>query len=185
MGEAVPLVAGRSCAGCTMCCKLLGIEALEKPRLTLCEHCTVGKGCGIYEERPVECADFYCAWLVNPNLGDEWRPRDAKMMVSFDAVSNRVVVHVDPSRSDAWKKQPHYRQIKNMAMQALRNQGHLLVWQGREAIVVLPDRDVSLGNNADDIVVVVTEKRGPMGVTYDVAGFAPDDPRLKQFGYSG
>ena len=168
-----------------MCCKLLGIEALEKPRLTLCTHCTVGKGCGIYEERPVECAEFYCAWLVNPGLGDEWRPRDAKMMIAFDAVSNRVVVHVDPQRSDAWKKQPHYRQIKNMAVQALRNQGHLLVWQGREAIVVLPDRDVSLGSNAEDIVVVVTEKRTPMGVSYDVAGFAPDDPRLKQFGYSG
>lgn len=185
MAEAVPLVPGRSCAGCTMCCKLLGIEALEKPRLTLCTHCTVGKGCGIYEERPVECAEFYCAWLVNPGLGDEWRPRDAKMMIAFDAVSNRVVVHVDPQRSDAWKKQPHYRQIKNMAVQALRNQGHLLVWQGREAIVVLPDRDVSLGSNAEDIVVVVTEKRTPMGVSYDVAGFAPDDPRLKQFGYSG
>lgn len=168
-----------------MCCKLLGIEALEKPRLTLCTHCTVGKGCGIYEERPIECADFYCAWLVNPGLGEEWRPRDAKMMIAFDAVSNRVVVHVDPQRSDAWKKQPHYRQIKNMAVQALRNQGHLLVWQGREAIVVLPDRDVSLGSNAEDIVVVVTEKRTPMGVTYDVAGFTPDDPRLKQFGYQG
>lgn len=164
-----------------MCCKLLGIEALEKPRLTLCQHCTVGQGCGIYAERPNECAEFFCAWLVNPALSDEWRPRDAKMLISFDAVSNRVLVHVDPSRRDAWKKQPHYRQIKNMAAQALRNRGHLLVWQGREAIVVLPDRDVSLGDKADDIVVVVTENRTPMGVTYDAAGYAPDDPRLKQY----
>lgn len=164
-----------------MCCKLLGIEALEKPRSTLCQHCKVGEGCGIYADRPTECADFFCAWLVNPSLNDEWRPKDARMLIAFDDVANRVVVHVDPTRRDAWKKQPHYRQIKHMASQALRNKGHLLVWQGREAIVVLPDRDVSLGVNADDVVIVITETRTPMGVTYAAAGYAPDDPRLVQF----
>lgn len=187
MGEAVPLVPGRSCAGCTLCCKLLDVPELNKPRYTWCKHCDTSKGCTIWTapERPSLCGEYFCAWMVNPRLGDEWRPRDSKMVISFDTTANRVVVSVDPSRGDVWKKQPFYRQIKNMAVQALRNQGHLMVWQGREAIVVLPDRDVSLGSNADDIVVVVTEKRSPMGVTYDVAGFAPDDPRLKQIGYSG
>ena len=182
MSEAVdvPIVPGRSCAGCTMCCKLLGIEALAKPRLSWCQHCKVGEGCTIYADRPGECRDFYCAWLVNPRLGPEWRPADAKMMISFEAPAKRVVVHVDPARGDAWKKEPHYRQIKQMALQALRSQGHLIVWQGTEAIAVLPDRDVSLGRVQDE-VIAVTETRTPLGVRYDVAALAPDDPRVKAF----
>lgn len=176
--NADPIVPGRSCAGCTMCCKLLGVTALNKPAFTWCQHCAIGEGCTIYAARPPECAGFYCAWMVNPRLGPEWRPADAKMMISFDAPANRVLVHVDPVRGDAWRKPPHYPQIKNMAVQALRNGGHLLVWQGRQAFVILPDREVSLGVIESDAVVVITENRTPMGVAYDAAAYAPDDPRL-------
>jgi hypothetical protein len=170
-----------------MCCKLLGIEALAKPRLAWCQHCKVGEGCGIYDsaERPTECAAFYCAWLVNASLGPEWRPAESKMMISFDAPANRVVVHVDPARGDAWRKAPHYPQIKNMANRALRNQGHLLVLQGRQGFVVLPDREVSLGAVNDDAVIVITHNRTPAGVSYDAAAYAPDDPKLRALGYAG
>jgi len=151
-----------------MCCKLLDIEALAKPRLTWCTHCEVGKGCGIYSQRPAECAEFYCAWLVNPKLGDEWKPANSRMVIAFEATARRVVILVDPTRGDAWKKPPYYPQIKYMAAQALRDQGHLVVMQGRDAIVVLPDRDVNLGPIGEGKDIIITETRSPLGVSYEV-----------------
>jgi hypothetical protein len=181
------IVPGRSCEGCTLCCKLLDVPELNKPRFTWCKHCDVTKGCTIWTapERPSLCGEYFCAWMLNPALGPEWRPAESKMVISYDAPERRVVVSVDPSRADAWKRQPFYRQIKNMAMQALRNGGHLLVWQGRHAIVVLPDKDVMLGVIEKDAVIVVSENRTPMGVGYDAAAYAPDDPKLKAMGYAG
>jgi hypothetical protein len=32
------IVEGRGCKDCTLCCKLLGIAELEKPRATWCTH---------------------------------------------------------------------------------------------------------------------------------------------------
>ncbi len=167
-----------------MCCKLLGIQELAKPRLTWCSHCKIGAGCGIYADRPQECADFYCAWLVNASLGPEWRPVDAKMVISFDTSANRVVVHVDPARGDAWRKAPHYAQIKRMAAQALSRQGHLLVWQGYNAFVVLPDKDVNLGAIDVNAIIVVSEDRTAQGASYNAAAYAPDDPKLAAMGYT-
>jgi hypothetical protein len=183
MSGEIPIVPGRSCAGCTLCCKLLDVPELDKPRFTWCKHCDTSKGCTIWTapERPSLCGEYFCAWMVNSSLGPEWRPVDSKMVISFDVPAQRVVVSVDPARADAWKKQPFYAQIKNMAKQALGNRGHLLVWAGPDAFVVLPDCDVSLGRIDKDVVIVISENRTPMGVAYDAAAYAPDDPRLKQF----
>jgi hypothetical protein len=49
----VAIVAGRSCAGCTMCCKLLSVEPLNKPRQQWCSHCDIGVGCEIYVTCPL------------------------------------------------------------------------------------------------------------------------------------
>jgi hypothetical protein len=161
-----------------MCCKLPGVAALNKPPLQLCTHCKVGVGCRIYDQRPDECAEFFCAYMVNAKLSEAWKPSDCKMMISFEAPAKRVLVHVDPARSDAWRKEPFFSQIKAMAAQALRQQGHLIVWQGRDAIAVLPGSEVNLGPVKDE-TIMVTEKRSPLGVEYDVVLLAPDDPRLR------
>src|SRR5262245_7587478 len=71
---------GRSCGGCTLCCKVLGVPALEKPRGTWCSHCERGTGCRIYETRPDACRTFLCGWLVNPRFGAEWKPERSKIV---------------------------------------------------------------------------------------------------------
>jgi hypothetical protein len=187
MSGEVQTVPGRSCAGCTLCCKLLDVPELNKPRFTWCKHCDTSKGCQIWTapERPSLCAEYFCAWMLNPVFGPEWRPVESKMVISFDAPERRVVISVDPARADAWRKQPFYRQIKNLAMQALRDQGHVLVWAGADAFVVLPDRDVALGRIDKEAIVVVTQNRTPAGVSYDAAAYAPDDPKLRALGYAG
>ena len=33
------IIEGRSCDGCTLCCKLLSVEEIDKPQQHWCEHC--------------------------------------------------------------------------------------------------------------------------------------------------
>ena len=67
------LVPGRTCGSCTACCRILEIEALDKPAGILCRHNT-GQACGIYLERPEACAQWHCLWRRIGALPDALRP---------------------------------------------------------------------------------------------------------------
>lgn len=72
-----PAVASaRQCGTCTVCCKILPVatKQLNKTANVLCRHCEEGRGCRIYETRPVVCRGFYCEWLLNPQIPATWRP---------------------------------------------------------------------------------------------------------------
>jgi hypothetical protein len=56
-------LANRQCGECTLCCKLMGVEELDKAGGTYCQHCRVGNGCNIYPTRPSSCATWHCGWL--------------------------------------------------------------------------------------------------------------------------
>lgn len=160
------LVPGRSCDGCTLCCKLMRVSALQKPHLVLCEHCDEGIGCRIYADRPKECRDFYCTYRWSPELGEEWKPTACGMVMSYEGRTKRVNISVDPERGAVWRTEPYYTQIKAMALHMLRKQGHLVVWEGRTAIVILPNREVPI---ADDTVNYdVCGRVGVAGEEYEV-----------------
>ncbi len=42
----------KSCGDCGLCCKLLGIEAIDKQPGRWCSHYKRVAGCGIYSDRP-------------------------------------------------------------------------------------------------------------------------------------
>lgn len=161
------LVPGRSCEGCTLCCKIFAIPELPKPRHEWCRHCDVGRGCRIYDARPQTCRDFYCGYLLMPNLPEHWKPSRSRMVLTWESHANRMVINVDGGRPDAWKKEPYYTQIKKWAAAAIRNRGQLLLWQGKDAIAILPDRDKFLGPLRAGQAIVIVEKRGPGGIELD------------------
>ena len=107
---------GRVCGTCSLCCKLLPIRELEKPENTWCVHCRpAAGGCTIYADRPHSCREFACHWLISKNLGDEWAPAKARMFVHYnhDPLGNvGLYVIVDPSRPDAWRREPYWSQLK-------------------------------------------------------------------------
>jgi len=78
-----------SCGSCTLCCKLMavyhdeGLTRLQKPANTWCEHCDIGKGCRIYENRPKPCVVFECLWLQHSEMPDELKP-DRSHVVMFE-----------------------------------------------------------------------------------------------------
>lgn len=169
------LVAGRSCADCTLCCKLLEVEPLEKQRAVWCPHCDQKRGCKIYEARPEACRAFYCGYRRIPTLDERWKPSKAKLLINFESDKNRVVIHVDPTRPDAWRMAPFYATIKQWAARALAESGMVIVWTGPRMTIVFPDRDKDMGEVRDDQFIVPAELPGG-GIDYDIA--EADDPRV-------
>ena len=66
------MTAKRTCGGCSECCEIIGVPALRKPELHRCEH-QCETGCGIYTNRPDDCREFECGWLVG-HLEEDDRP---------------------------------------------------------------------------------------------------------------
>ncbi len=168
--QAQDLVAGRSCDGCTMCCKLLAIDVLQKPRGVWCSHCDQKHGCTIYESRPDPCRGFYCGYLRLPQIDDRWKPSKAKFLINYEDAANRIVIHADPARPDAWRAEPYLKAIRQWAASARQQGGIVLVWAGSRATVVLPDREIELGTVREDQLIVPVERRTPRGidVTFEV-----------------
>jgi hypothetical protein len=174
------VVEGRSCKGCTLCCKVLGVAELEKPRATWCKHCDVKAGCKIHGAHPAECRDFHCGYLTNAMLDERWAPTRSKMVLAYDEVhAPRLSVHVDPARPDAWRKEPYYSQIKRWAVAAAAHRGQVIVWQGQSTIAVLPDRDKDLGEVRPDQFIITSARQGPQDITLDVIVVDKDDPRAQ------
>ena len=139
------LVPGRSCGTCTMCCKVYTIRELNKPAGRWCIHCVQGSGCGVHPSRPRSCREFFCSWLVDPNLGPAWKPEVCRFVLSADATHRAIMVTVDPGRPLAWKREPYYPVLKQFSEVFFRIDQKVLVNLNGHITVILPDRDVPIG----------------------------------------
>ncbi|HJU32867.1 MAG TPA: hypothetical protein VJ740_15495 [Hyphomicrobiaceae bacterium] len=136
MSERLELVPGRSCAGCTMCCKLLAVHELDKTPLAWCARCDAKAGCRAYAERPTECRDFYCGYLTDPALDERWKPSRSKLVVTHEGAFAQTLIHNDPARPGAWRSEPFHSQIRAWAKTAAAEGGEVIVWQGDVKIPV-------------------------------------------------
>jgi hypothetical protein len=161
-------IAGRSCDGCTLCCKLVPVNELEKPGATWCQHCEPGAGCRIYADRPYGCQVFYCGWMINGEVAPHWRPRDSRMVLAFQAAENRTVVHVDPGRPDAWRKPPYRAELQAVATRMAERGGYVLVVCGVNQIILLGRQEFPLGRLQPSDRIHYTRRPGAAGWVYDV-----------------
>ena len=158
---------GRSCANCTMCCKIMGIAELSKPRNQWCPNCDVGKSCKIYADRPQSCRDFNCIYLRDGSLAEHWKPSRSRMVLTrYQA--GRLCVHVDPDRPDAWRKEPYYSDLKAWSRNAALSRSMIAVYVGDNLTIVLPDRDKFLGATGEDQQLRFVTRTTPRGPEYDV-----------------
>ena len=132
-------LADRSCAGCSLCCTLLSVAELDKPPLVPCGNCSANRGCRIYLQRPTECRQFYCGYLLRTDLDSRWKPSRSRLVVAFDEQFRDVAIHVDPATPNAWRKEPYFSQIHRWARAAAGRNAQVIVWQGDRKIVVSPD----------------------------------------------
>lgn len=160
----------RSCDGCTLCCKVIRVDVLQKPQWQYCPHCVVGKGCGIYDTRPEDCRAWMCEYLTNPGMADHWYPKTSHMVIEVVADGTSAHVYVDPDHADSWRAEPYYSDLKESAREAVKRRCRITVHVGSEQTIVFPDRDVAFGVVAPDeevIVVFPPRKKGaPRAAAY-------------------
>jgi hypothetical protein len=179
------MTTSNSCGDCDLCCRLLAIEALEKPPGLLCSH--FHGGCSIYEDRPDACRGFHCLWLKSERLtpqarmGPHWRPDRAKFMMYTERGGLRQTVVVDQAYPLAWKREPYYGYLKRLSLRATEGY-ELLVYVGDRRFVIFPDEDVDLGlvGPQHEVVFGQTERDGrqvPCARIVDaLSGDAPPPP---------
>lgn len=161
-------VSGRSCGTCTLCCKVYTVPAIDKAAGRWCQHCTPGRGCGIYETRPEQCRDFFCLWMTEGAIPAEWKAERAKMVLSTFPENGFIYVQVDPGAPQSWKKQPYYRQLHQWAADNLGKGIHVLVFVNDMATLIMPDQDIRLGSMKPTDGFSVRGTMGPTGVQYEV-----------------
>jgi hypothetical protein len=110
-----------ACGSCTACCRVYAIPEVKKPAGPWCQHCDIGKGCKIYDERPALCVDFKCLWLQSreredkrDHLPDELRPDRCKVVFS-PSTNERIMAAITmPGAPLAWRKGPARELIDRM-----------------------------------------------------------------------
>lgn len=95
------------CGTCTMCCRVMAVTELKKPKNTQCEHCSIGVGCRIYHDRPDNCRSFRCIWLQTQALANAMplnqRPDKCKVLLHTTPDEKSIVAKCDPNYPDAWR----------------------------------------------------------------------------------
>ncbi len=79
----------KTCGTCTECCNgtLVGKAFNErffpgKP----CIAISLNKGCSRYEDRPLMCSSFSCAWLDDPDMPDWMKPEFSNAIITSEEV---------------------------------------------------------------------------------------------------
>ena len=109
------------CGTCTACCRVFDIPELKKPAGTWCQHCAIGKGCKVYDDRPQMCREFECLWLMSqkrPDPREHMKPgmRPDKCKVVFSPSTNDRVMAATtmPGAPLAWQSPAVSKLIKRM-----------------------------------------------------------------------
>ena len=158
---------GKDCGECSLCCKLMAIPELKKPKGVWCAHVVKKRGCGIYADRPPSCRAFQCLWLADPRLPPEWKPAKSKFVMAGRR-EGELVVHVDANFPGAWRAEPYLSGLRAMAAAGQRQGGLVVIVEQGKSTVLLPDREVELGMVAEDERLVSGYIATPSGPRFEV-----------------
>jgi hypothetical protein len=174
------VIPGRECGTCTLCCKVYKIPEIGKEAGKWCKHCSPGKGCAIHDNLPHQCAVFNCRWRTEQAMLPHWKPEQCKMVVTVNPRNNYIYVRVDPGTPSAWRKQPYYDRLRQLARTNLELGAHIVVFVNDQATLIMPDQDVPLGPMKPTDGFSVRRVLGPNGPTYEVRrGEAPSTGPLR------
>lgn len=127
-----------SCGSCTSCCKTHAVFEIGKAAGRWCEHCDIGRGCNIYEKRPINCQKFRCEWLK----GYGKRPDRTKVVLDFHTEGAMGEMLQMWEVSEGALERPYAEEITN---ECLSNNISVcrLYLDGRKEMIVPPDFVIS------------------------------------------
>ena len=145
---AAPLDIKRSCGTCTLCCKFSEIAELKKPAHKWCQHCDIGKGCKIYSAKPSECSSFYCLWLYDERLPDDWRP-DRIKCVLYGHIDGSVIADFEPLNRAALRNDKYLSVLRRYAAEIEHAGKFVVAAFGQNIFAVTPRQIFPLGRVRD------------------------------------
>ena len=133
----------RPCGDCSLCCKLLPVVELEKPRNHWCRHVAAGKhACTVYAARPDACRLWSCGYVLLRDPPPELMP--SRCHCVFDMMVDKIWIHgaevavmqiwVDPAYPYAHRAPAVRRQIKAAAEQGFVSLARI----GTRGVVIVP-----------------------------------------------
>ena len=100
----------RKCGSCIECCNTLHISELNKPKHTNCPHLKdSGSGCGIYKDRPAECAAFQCVWTQR-EIPKSMKPNVTGMMGYYVDSQFGPTLLITETREGSYEKDPRAKE---------------------------------------------------------------------------
>jgi hypothetical protein len=152
-----PLVPGRTCGTCMLCCTVMQVEELNKPAGITCSYAVAGSGCTIRDQRPRSCRRFFCGWRLDPNIDSLWKPSICGFVLTISLRYQAMLAMVDPARPLAWRVQPYLGRMKEWSARAFMEDKRIVALvAGGEATVLLPDREVPIGVLGPDDEIVLS-----------------------------
>ena len=151
------------------------IREIAKPQGVSCPHLKPGVGCATYATRPGECTRFYCGYLTIRNLGEAWKPDRSRIVLAIEEDGKRLSAHVDLTRPDAWRREPYHSQLRQWAAAAVPAGRLVVVRVGQRMFVILPDREVDLGEMSESDRIVTRRRDTPAGPRWDAANAPPPE----------
>jgi hypothetical protein len=137
-----------------MCCKVMKIDAISKPKLKWCPHCDIGKGCKIYSNKPEECTTFQCLWLMDERLDDNFKP-DRMKVVIYPHIRGYIIADCDQRSSmNDQKNMPLFKELARLVESMLGM--CLIVCHGDYMKAVTPNGIYDLGATRETHNVVIT-----------------------------
>jgi len=157
---------GRACSSCTLCCKVYALPEFNKPPGVWCKHCSPGKGCAIHDAAPDQCRQFFCLWMTDAEMPDDWRPDRARFVLSVYPPNGFIYGQVDPGAPGAWRRAPYYDRLRGMARALLSQRRHIIMFAGDDATLVMPDEPLPLGRMSAADNFRIEQTFGPKGPTW-------------------
>jgi len=141
---------GRSCGTCSLCCTVMAVAEIEKPRNTRCCHLNTLGRCAVYPTRPDSCRQFSCTWLLGM-LPKALSPERIHAVGDTNLAGDALVFHVDPRFPRAHERGVFKQFIERVAAKVL-------------IIVLIGDTRVVYGPNREQVEVVSLDPTGAGGV---------------------
>jgi len=165
----LPVVDGRSCEGCTKCCEghlradiklqnnageaFMGIK--DDETLSPCAFVQLGKGCGAYENRPVNpCQIFKCDWLTNPDMPESFKPSRSNAIFTTRTVNGVEYMKL----IEAGRKLDS--EVLSWAIEYVLMNGLNFSWRVQKNIFWIGSEDFNIMMDKDYPLLGITEANG-------------------------
>lgn len=158
----------RECGSCSLCCKVLEVEALYKNAGQWCRFHKAGLGCTSHQLRPKACRDFDCVWRQEDWLGPEWKPDTSRFVLAWEYGGDCLAVHVDPQQPNAWKRDPYGVTLRALAERHMGENRIVMIVDPTKRTLLMPDKEIVVGSPKDKFEWTIRKTAGPTGPVFDV-----------------